>query len=398
MARRKSSFLPAVLLFGLFLVFLAAGLWWYCHPVPGPLALRQVAFADLPGWSASPQSPALSAFQRSCTALAKKPDGEAMGRYGGTAADWRSVCAAAGRTKPEAARAFFEQAFTPMEVSAGRVKEGRFTGYYEPEISGSHSRHGAFQTPVYGSPGDLITVDLGAFRPALAGEKIAGLVRDGKLLPYAARAQIAANGLPQAPILFYASDPIALFFLHIQGSGRVVFEDGSQARVAYAAQNGQPYTAIGKTLIARGVPKDGMSLQVIRAWLKSHPGEAEAVMNADASYVFFGLEPLGDATLGAKGAQGVPLTPLASLAVDPRLHGLGIPVYVAGPYPLGHLFVAQDIGGAIRGPLRGDVYFGYGPKAEANAGTMNQMGRFYALLPKPVAQRLVANPVAGGGS
>jgi membrane-bound lytic murein transglycosylase A len=395
-AQRKHLLLPVFLLLGVFLAFLAAGLGFYFysevwHPKPGPLAVKPVTFADLPGWSSSDPRAALSAFQRSCAALAKKPDAQPMGSYGGKVADWRGVCATATQIQPAAARAFFESAFTPVEVSAGRVQEGRFTGYYEPQIAGSHTRHGAFQTPVYGKPDDLISVDLGAFRPALAGEKIAGRVEGGKLLPYAARAEIVAKGLPQAPILFYASDPIALFFLHIQGSGRVVFEDGSQARVAYASQNGQPYTAIGKTLIARGVPKNGMSLQVIRAWLKNHPAEADAVMNSDASYVFFELQPLGDAALGANGAQGVPLTPLASLAVDPRLHGLGTPFFVAGPWPLGHLFVAQDIGGAIRGPIRGDVYFGYGAKAEANAGTMNQMGRFYALLPKAVAATKVAS-------
>jgi membrane-bound lytic murein transglycosylase A len=168
----------------------------------------------------------------------------------------------------------------------------------------------------------------------------------------------------------------------------VTFPNGSSARVAYAAQNGQPYTAVGKTLIARGVPKDGMSLQVIRAWLKAHPDEADAVMNADASYVFFSEEPVGDPTLGAKGAEGVPLTPKASLAVDTRLHGLGTPFFVAGSAPLGRLLIAQDIGGAIRGVIRGDVYFGYGARAEEQAGTMNQTGRLYALLPRPVVERL----------
>jgi membrane-bound lytic murein transglycosylase A len=160
------------------------------------------------------------------------------------------------------------------------------------------------------------------------------------------------------------------------------------ARVAYAAQNGQPYTAIGKTLIARGVPKDGMSLQVIRAWLKAHPGEADDVINSDASYIFFSLQPLGEPQLGAKGAEGVPLTPKASLAVDTRSHALGTPFFVAGPAPLGRLMIAQDIGGAIRGVVRGDVYFGYGDKAEDQAGIMNQSGRLYALLPKPVVARL----------
>ena len=397
MARRKHAFLFAVLAAGSLLVALGLFLAWYFNPTPGSLALKPVGFADVPGWSSTDPRSALSAFQRSCTVFAKKADTAEVGSYGGTVAEWRGVCATAGQTKPDAARSFFENAFTPVEVSAGRVKTGRFTGYYEPELSGSHSRHGKFQTPVYGRPEDLIDVDLGAFRPELAGEKIAGRLEGNKLLPFAARAEIVAKGLPRVPVLFYADDAIALFFLQIQGSGRVVFEDGSHSRVAYAAQNGQPYTAIGKTLIARGVPKNGMSLQVIRAWLKAHPGEAQGVMNADASYVFFSLEPLGDPQDGAKGAQGVPLSPLASLAVDPRLHGLGTPFFVAGPEPLGRLFIAQDIGGAIRGPIRGDVYFGNGAKAEAMAGTMNQMGRFYALLPKRVVEQLVAKHLAAGG-
>jgi membrane-bound lytic murein transglycosylase A len=365
-----------------------AVLWRYLHPEPGPLKLSPARFADLPGWSDTSQRAALSAFQRSCAAMAAKPDSDAMGSYGGTLADWRAPCAAAAVTSPAGARAFFEHWFTPVAVTAGAVAEGRFTGYFEPEIKGSRIRRGPFQVPVYGKPDDLIQVDLGAFRPTLKGERIAGKLEGQTLVPYAARADIAEHGLKHASVLFYTDNKIELFFLHIQGSGRVHFTDGSTARVAYAAQNGQPYTAIGKTLIARGVPKDGMSLQVIRAWLKSHPGEADAVMNADASYVFFSEEKLGDPALGAKGAQGVPLTPLASLAVDNREHGFGTPLFVAGPAPLGRLFIAQDIGGAIRGPVRGDVYFGYGEAAEAGAGTMNQPGRFYALLPRPVAARL----------
>lgn len=384
---RRRRFLTTPLLLLLLALFAGAGLWWYLHPQPGPLRLKQTTFADLPGWQDSDPQGALTAFQRSCASLVQKDDKTPMGGYAGTVGDWRPACIMAAHQDGKNARGFFERYFVPFQVFAGRVKEGRFTGYYEPQIEGSRSKHGAYQTPVYGRPADLITVDLGAFRPALAGEKIAGKIEGNKLVPYASRAEIAKNGL-NAPVLFYAKDPIALFFLHIQGSGRVLFEDGSQARVAYAAQNGQPYTAIGKTLIARGVPREGMSMQVIRAWLKNHPGEAEAVMNSDASYVFFDLQPVGEPSLGAKGAQGVPLTPLSSLAVDSRLHALGTPFYVSGSFPLGHLFIAQDIGGAIRGPIRGDVYFGYGSKAESGAGQQNQSGRFYALLPKPVAQRL----------
>ncbi len=370
------------------LFLIGVGLYWYLNPKPGPLTLSHASFSDLKGWAESDPRPALAAFQRSCQELMAKPESESMGTYGGTLADWRPACAAAGKAAPDKARTFFATWFAPVAVTAGRVEQGRFTGYYEPEIKGSRTRQGAFQVPVYGKPDDLIQVDLGAFRPNLAGERIAGRLDGMKLVPYASRAEIAAVGLRHAATLFYTDDKVELFFLHIQGSGRVTFPDGATARVAYAAQNGQPYTAVGKTLIARGVPKDGMSLQVIRAWLKAHPADADAVMNADASYVFFSEEPVGDPTLGAKGAEGVPLTPKASLAVDTRLHGLGTPFFVAGPAPLGRLLIAQDIGGAIRGVIRGDVYFGYGEPAEGQAGTMNQMGRFYALLPKPVVERL----------
>jgi len=368
------------------LALVAAGLWWWLHPAPGPLRLTRTAFADVPGWSNADAASALSAFRRSCTALEKLPDTQAMGRYGGTLADWRPVCAAAKDATPRRPRTFFEVWFTPFAIGAGRARDGRFTGYYEPAIRGSKKRHDEFQTPVYGRPDDLVTADLGVFRPSLKGENIAGRVQDGKLVPYASRADIDAHGLKHARVLFWTDDSVALFFLHIQGSGRVSFADGSAARVAYAAQNGRPYTAIGKTLIARGVPREGMSLEVIRAWLKAHPNDARAVMEEDASYVFFSEEPVGDPALGAKGAQGVPLTPLASLAVDPRLNVLGAPYFVSGD--LDRLFVAQDIGGAIRGAVRGDVYFGFGPAAEAKAGTMDQSGRLYVLLPNPVARRM----------
>ncbi|HUO98829.1 MAG TPA: murein transglycosylase A [Rhizomicrobium sp.] len=377
----------AVFLIGLLaLTLAAAGLWWYLHPAPGPLRLTRTTFADVPGWTSADAQGALDAFRRSCAAIAKQADAAAMGRYGGTAADWREVCAAAQSATPAQPRAFFEVWFTPFAIGAGRARDGRFTGYYEPQIRGSHKRHGPYRTPVYGRPDDLVTADLGAFRPSLKGESIAGKVEDGSLVPYASRGEIDAHGLKHARVLFYTDDEISLFFLHIQGSGRVVFDDGSVARVTYAAQNGRPYTAVGKTLMARGVPREGMSMQVIRAWLKAHPKDARAVMESDASYVFFNEEPVGDPALGARGAEGVPLTPMASLAVDPRLNTLGAPYFVSGD--LDRLFIAQDIGGAIRGAVRGDVYFGFGSEAEDKAGKMDQTGRMFVLLPKALARRM----------
>jgi membrane-bound lytic murein transglycosylase A len=375
------------------LAFAAGWLWWVLRPpAPGPLRLTKTSFAALPGWHESDPSAALAAFVRSCAAMDRQESAAAMG-YAGNSADWRAPCRVARATSAAKAHAFFERWFVPVQISAGDVKDGVFTGYYEPQLFASRTRHGAFQTPVYGRPDDLVSVDLGAFRTNLRGERIAGKVEAGRLVPYAARAQIDTEGLPRARILFYADDPIAVFFLHIQGSGRVRFDDGNWVRVVYAAQNGQNYTAIGQTLKRRGALKPAeISLQSIRAWLHAHPGEAREVMQTNASYVFFKEEPIDDPQLGAKGAEGVALTPGASLAVDARLHALGVPFFVSTTLPdakpLQALFIAQDIGGAIRGPVRGDMFFGFGKEAEKLAGAMNQTGRLYALLPKPVAVRL----------
>jgi membrane-bound lytic murein transglycosylase A len=210
-------------------------------------------------------------------------------------------------------------------------------------------------------------------------------------LPYPARAQIERTGIANAPVLFFTDDPVGFFFLQIQGSGRAVFPDGAAARVAYAGENGQPYTAIGRTLIASGaLARADVSLQSIRAWLKAHPRDAAAVMQTDKSYVFFQEKPLGDTALGSPGTLGAALTPLASLAVDPRLHALGVPFFVAadGPDPVHALMVAQDTGGAIRGPVRGDIFFGFGAQAERRAGSLKAPGSLYLLLPNALAAKI----------
>ncbi len=334
---------------------------------------------------------ALAAFRRSCGVLMSKPPSARMGSYAGTEADWRGPChdALATGSLADDARQFFEQDFALYAVSAGEVRDGLFTGYYEPQLHGSRSRHGAYQAPVYGLPPDLVSVDLGLFRDTLRGEHIAGRITGHKLVPYGTRAEIDANGLKAAPILFYADDPVAVFFLHIQGSGRVVFDDGTVARVAYAGTNGRPYTAIGRTLIAQGELERGhVSLQTIRAWLKSHPAKARAIMESDASFVFFKETPLGDPALGSPGAGEVPLTPGASIAVDSKIHPLGVPFFIATTTPdgkpLNMLAIAQDVGGAIRGAVRSDIFFGFGNRAETLAGEMKQSGRMYVLIPKSV--------------
>jgi membrane-bound lytic murein transglycosylase A len=194
---------------------------------------------------------------------------------------------------------------------------------------------------------------------------------------------------------------VSVFFLHIQGSGRVHFDDGTSARINYDAQNGQPYTAIGKTLIQMGVPRDGMSMQVIRKWLKDHPADAERVMETDKSYIFFREAPITDPNAGPVGSEGVALTPAASLAVDMRLHPLSAPMFVvatrpdANPsrkeHPFHQLLVAQDSGGAIKNAVRGDVFWGYGSDAASIAGRMKSSGQLYVLLPKALAAKLGAS-------
>ena len=287
------------------------------------------------------------------------------------------------------ARQFFEQNFTPYALGG----EGLFTGYYEPEIRGSRARRGAYQTPVYGPPPDLVRVDLGQFIPKLEGEHISGRLDGAKLVPYPPRAEIDAHGVPGAKILFWCDDPVALFFLQIQGSGRVRFDDGAMARIAYAGENGRPYTAIGGVLIERGaLTRDTVSLATIRDWLKANPKLAQGVMELDRSFVFFQEAPLGDVQLGSPGTMGVALTPLASLAVDQRIHALGMPFYVAatGPDPVTGLMIGQDTGGAIRGVARGDIFFGFGPEAETRAGGLKAPGTLYVLLPNKIAQTIGA--------
>ena len=341
------------------------------------LKLTRAGFAELPQWSPQ-QDAARTAFRKSCAVLTGKPDSTPMGGvgYAGTVGDWRGVCAAP--QTPD----FFEANFVPYEVSGS---DGLFTGYYEGEIAASRTRHGVYQTPVHGLPDDLVRVELGTFIPKLKGEHVSGRVAGHALVPYADRAAITAKGV-QAPVLFYAADPIAFFFVQIQGSARVHFDDGSQGRIAYAGENGQPYTAIGRTLIAQGeLTRENVSLQSIRAWLLAHPDKAQAVMNTNKSYIFF-REAEGE------GAQGTALTPLGSMAVDLRLHALGVPFFVAadGDDPVHAVLVAQDTGGAIRGPVRGDIFFGFGAEAEHRAGLMKAPGKLFVLLPKAVADRLGA--------
>lgn len=374
------------------------------QPAP-PFLVRFVPsdYGDLPGWSTSDPRPALAAFARSCAALRAFPDAHPMGGagYAGSAAQWRRSCDAA-RFKPATpsqVRAYFETWFAPVAVSTPGSGDGLFTGYYEPEIAASLKRSPRYRIPVYGVPHDLITVELGRFRSSLAGEKITGRVANGTLVPYQSRGEIDRRGLASAPVLLYTDDPVSFFFAQIQGSGRARLPDGSIVRIAFDGTNGRPYTPIGRVLLReRQLTRKSLSLQSIRAWLATHPAEAQKVMEADESFVFFREAPLGDSSLGSPGTEGVPLTGNASMAVDNRIHPLGVPFFVASTVPdpdaaePDHLFtqllIAQDTGGAIRGAVRGDIFFGSGARAEALAGRMKSRGRLFVLLPKAVAAQL----------
>jgi len=382
----------------------------FIQPLPSvaQIQLTAVGFGDLQGWTESDPRGALRAFLRSCVAIASKAADASLGgvNYAGTAADWREVCDDAAETNAgdaERARAFFASEFIPYRVVQGTAP-GLFTGYYEPELHGSRTRHGAYQTPLYGVPDDLVAVDLGLFRDTFKGQRLAGRVMNGRLVPYPARADIVARGIMQASVLFYVDDPVDAFFLQIQGSGRITFDDGTIVRAAFAAQNGQPYTAIGAVLVERGeLLREQVSLQSIRTWMMAHPQDSQRLMNENASYVFFTEQPVGDPNLGATGTEGVPLTPEASLAVDTGVHALGVPVWLETTAPdvdatrpdraFNHLLIMQDTGGAIRGAVRGDVYWGYGAAPGAIAGRMRSEGRMTVLLPKTVAAKI--GPAAG---
>jgi membrane-bound lytic murein transglycosylase A len=389
-------------LVGANLIAVAALVWLSSSNQPveaPPFRMVPVGFAALPGWSMGDPRKALDAFRRSCAAIAKRPPSEPMGwrGYAGTAALWLAPCNALPSATASAAdaRSFFEKWFAPVRVD----RPAHFTGYYEPELSGSRLPTPRYRVPIYGRPEDLVTVDLGSFQHAFEGEHIAGRVEGTKLVPYAARADIDAHGLPAARILLYTDDPVSAFFLQIQGSGLVKLSDGTIVRLAYAAKNGRAYTPIGRVLIAQGaLDRKNVSLQTIRAWLNTHPADAQRVMEADQSFVFFEIAPMGDPALGSPGTEGVPLTPGASLAVDERFHPFGAPVYVATTIPgpnaakpdrrFQNLLIAQDTGGAIKGSARGDIFFGAGSDAEAIAGRLNAHGQFFVLIPKAAAAAL----------
>ncbi len=354
-----------------------------CISAPPPPAGigAPLPWSQLPGWEHEQPAQAWPALLANCARL---PAHDAR---------WRAICADAallGQPDDEVARAFFETRFTPHRVHNERGgDEGLITGYYEPLLNGSRTPSARFRYPVYQRPDDLLVVDLGALYPELAGRPVRGRLQGRRVVPYFSRAEIDNGGNPRALAgheLLWVDDPVALFFLQVQGSGRVRLPDGSTVAIGYADQNGHPYQSIGARLIARGaLTREQVSLDSIRAWLAAHPEEAEEVLNSNPSYVFFALR---DASLpGPLGSLQVPLTAERSAAVDAAVIPLGTPLWLDTTLPDGtaqpyrRLLLAQDTGGAIKGAVRADVFFGHGPQAERLAGNMKQPGRLFALLP-----------------
>lgn len=354
---------------------------------PG-VSYSRVAFSALPGWDSDRITEALPALQASCNRLLKLPAERSLGADGrmGRAADWQPFCRQLATTTDEAGlRQLLTTALQPWAVQEGGTSTGLFTGYYESTLHGSLTRHGLYTIPLYQRPADLVMVDLGEFRDELKGQRIAGKVVDGKLKPYADRAAIVASGAGlQGSELVWLNSAVDAFFVQVQGSGRVQLDSGAELRIGYDGQNGHIYTAIGKELIRRGaLTKETVSMQSIRAWLEANPADADAVMNTNRSYVFF--RPL-EGNAGPEGAASVALTAQRSLAVDNRYIGYHVPVWInLADTPTGvmrRLVVAQDTGGAIRGGVRGDFFWGHGPEAEHNAGLMKATGRYFVLLPQ----------------
>ncbi|WP_419798349.1 MAG: murein transglycosylase A [Terasakiella sp.] len=357
------------------------------------IRLMPVSYAALPGWDEDQIANSIPALRKSCQTFGRMDENKPIGPngIGGVAGDWKPICTEAYSLPDgdsQKAREFYQMFFQPYLVSdlaEDRAASGLFTGYYEAALRGALTQGGVYQTPLYKRPDDLVLVGLGEFKQNWKGKRLAGRLENGQLVPYASRSEIDAGKLRGKNLeLVWVDDPVDAFFLHIQGSGRVVFADGSTMRVGYDGHNGHDYTSIGRILIDRGeVSKEEMSMQAIRSWLAAYPDKGQELMRENSSFIFF--RELKDD--GPVGAQGVALTPGRSLAIDKRFLPLGLPIYLhtftdpVTPNPISRLVVAQDTGGAIKGVVRGDVFWGFGEEAAMRAGKMKETGSFFALLP-----------------
>ncbi len=369
-----------------------------------PARYEPVAWSELPGWSVDRVREAWPAFRVGCAALVASASRPL----------WEAACstgAGVDATDDRAVRAFFETHFIAYRVvAAGGSDTGLVTGYYEPLLEGSREPDARHRVPLYAPPDDLVAIDLVSLYPDLAGKRLRGRVDGRRVVPYWTRAEIESGHRPQRDkILAYVADPVDAFFLEIQGSGRIQLADGNVLRLGYADQNGHPYRSVGRVLVELGeLSAEQASLAGIRDWTHRNPDKLRALLDENPSYVFFReVAPFAPGTLEASidgpiGSLGVPLARERAIAVDPRAIPLGAPVFLATTYPLStrpleRLVLAQDTGGAIRGAVRADYFWGFGDEAGREAGRMRQQGRLFLLWPKgarpPATQ--TANQQAG---
>ncbi len=336
------------------------------------LHLTPVDYDALPGWKSDPISEAVTALTAHCPSLIKR------------SSSWSDFCNQLATTQDnEKLRALFESRLQPYAVASDQGDTGLFTGYYEAELRGAWHRHGRYQTPLYERPHDLITIDLSSFKPDWKGQHITCKIQKNRCVPYDAREKIDQGSLRhRAKVLLWVDDPVDAFFLAIQGSGQVHLADGKNIGVGYDAANGARYVAIGRILADRGEVERPVTMPKIRAWLHEHPKQAPQLMEENPSYVFFRRLT----TPAPVGGAALPLTPLRSLAIDTNYISYGTPIWLdtltASGKPLQRLMIAEDTGGAIKGVVRGDVFWGYGPEAEIEAGSMQSPGKYYLFLPK----------------
>ncbi|MGR3914821.1 MAG: murein transglycosylase A [Gammaproteobacteria bacterium] len=353
------------------------GLLASCAPRPPGIG-APLDWKQLGGWEQDRQAEAWPALLRSCDALAAK-------------AHWREICMAARNVQsPDDARArrFFERWFRPHPLRGkDGAGDGLITGYYEPLLFGSFTRDARYRHPLYAPPASLLTLELGALYPQLAGRKARGRLADGRIVPFYSRAEIDAARAPLAGgELVWIDDRDAVFFLHIQGSGRIQLPDGRIIAAVYRNHNGHPYRSIGRILAAQGeLAREKVSLFSIRRWLREHPGRAQALLFRNPRYIFFELRD--DPGAAPRGALNVPLTPGRSIAIDPAWIELGAPVWLSTHFPgaphrpYQKLVMAQDTGGGVTGAVRADLFWGHGAQAELAAGIMRARGSLTLLLP-----------------
>ncbi len=385
------SFYKKSMISSVVVIFISLLVAYYEGAFGSHILLQKTQFGQLAGWDQDDQAAALKAFQKSCVSILKRSPDQSyfhLTEAGNTQA-WQRLCVAANQLTSvdrKSARQFFETYFMPYVVRDHWNTRGLFTGYYLPAIEGSLHKIKQASAPIYAVPSDLVKVDLGLFNKAWLDKTLVGQLKGHALRPYPDREAIQQGAIrSQGKVIAWASSRADLFFAEIQGSAIVRLPHHQCLLIGFASTNGQPYTAIGKILIKKKeIEKSKMSMQAIRDWLSSHPDQADALLNQNASYVFFRVlkekAPLG--------TEQVPLTAERSLAVDTHYIPLGAPLWLETTLPNAtayhHLLVAQDVGGAIKGAVRGDIYWGEGTTAADQAGHMRQPGRYWLLLPREV--------------